>query len=1258
MAVTKLRLLVAWFGLFGALVSLGCARRAPDHAIDAVLELRREGPATTRADVAGRWLLSELISPGGAAEAARRARAKLDALGGGDMLAHLARGIDDSMHGRMRTASDHYLRAAQAARTSSDSRAPFVAWFTTRQALQLKNYAPGLWKRWKPFVEQAMREPRNLGWRARGELVEWWSDEAYAEAARDVDKLAIGHFGCLQELRLAGPFGRGAGRDSYRKFAAELPGPWPERWQPEAGIGEQPHILKSEQTGCVVSSDEPVSAGIFYAETFIELPEARQLILAVQGALAIWVDDRLVLERDPRKWGVWPRFGALLELTRGRHRILTRLADAVTSARVLYPDGRPMAVKSSRDASRPYVITEPLSVSDPNLLDRHIRQGRVDDSGDDVLRFIGAYLANIEGQGDVASVWIEPLLATPERTTGVTLTLAATFAENDPIFDRTQVRDLIKELHERALQKDPLLWQPKLSLALWEAERAGPSSAVRQVRTLTGEFPEVPAALLALSRLYGELGWSAEHAATVKELAARFPEDTEALQAAVEVYAAEGATATVDTLVLRIRKLDPDSEIVLTRAMAREDYPAALAELKRLANRRPDRKDLVERIHDVMVRAGNDTESWKKLEAAIQQNPRDERARLALADARFATGKRDALRKALLDAVEAGGSRDAIKDALDLVEGKSELEPYRIQAMPVIRAYEKSGKHMPGTAARLLDYAAVWVRSDGSSRMLEHEIVRIQSAEAISQLAEQRRLDGLVLHMRVIKKDGRVLEPEIVDKKPTVTFPHLEVGDYIETEHITSRAGDGRYGDSYVGPHWFFREENIAYARSEFVVISPKHKPLIIETRGNVPVPELHEHGLQSVRRWRVEFSPAAPIEPNSAPASEFLPSVRIGWGVSLESRVLALADTVADVTPVDPRIARIAQRIIERLPGRAKAERARRLYRWILSNVEDGEESDGRRVVVGKRGNRWRGFLTLCRAVGLRAEYAVARNRLASPARGPLSRASLFSEPLVRVDTERGPLWLTVSNKYAAFGYIPAEVRGMPAFLLSGTRPELVTTETGGAQDSIVYEGSGVLAPDGSARIELVQRFFGKYATSLRSGLAEVPGRQLHDLIESRLLARTLRGARLLSHRLEQLDDLDAPLTLRMTAEVPAFAQLTGTNLILSPPFVPKLSQLATLPSRQTPLLLADAMHQEVRFKIELPAGARINARLSSAQIKEGERAIKVSDSVKGTTLMLDRIVNLPAGRVQPADYARFVQFARGADDALSTNIRIALAR
>jgi hypothetical protein len=57
---------------------------------------------------------------------------------------------------------------------------------------------------------------------------------------------------------------------------------------------------------------------------------------------------------------------------------------------------------------------------------------------------------------------------------------------------------------------------------------------------------------------------------------------------------------------------------------------------------------------------------------------------------------------------------------------------------------------------------------------------------------------------------------------------------------------------------------------------------------------------------------------------------------------------------------------------------------------------------------------------------------------------------------------------------------------------------------------------------------------------------------------------------------------------------------------------------------------------------------------ITDGDRSVQVADTAKPGELSLVRVVNLPAGRVQPKDYPRFLAFARRADDALSQSVRV----
>ncbi len=1230
----------------------GCGRDA-NAAKDGVTVLRDRGAdSTSDAEVAD-WLLAELLSPGGKADQAKKARARLDKLGAKSMQAELGRGLDDAAHGRPDLAADDYMRALIAAGASEDERAPLVAWFSAQRAYELRDDSPGFGERWQPAIEKLLANPGHIGWRAHGTVVDLWSAEAWSKARADLNEEIALKLGCVKEVRVAAPFGDDNAGDIDRSFPAEAPGPWPQRWPARPGRPEAPRVLETERSGCDIESNEPSASGVGYAESFIEVPSATSVVLTVAGAWRVWVDDRLVLDRDLRTWGIWPKFGVALELEPGRHRILAKMGGTGTSVRLMTLEGKPINLRSSSDAAQGYVKSAPKVLADPNVLMRYVKDGDVVDPGDDVTRFLAAYLVNLEGEADVASVLMEPLVKKPEEATGISLSTSARFAENDPIFDQSQTRDLTHELAVRANEQDPRMWQPRLELALWEAQQKGPVTAVTPLEQLVKEYPHVPSLAFSLAQLYGQLGWKPELRRTARALVEAYPDREEAIGIGIQLAEAEGQHQKADELLKRLVEKYPDSEVPLSRALEQRDYKKALEELRRLGARRPDRKDLAERIYDVMVRAGNEEDVWKKLEAAIKKEPRDIHSRLELADARIARGDKDVLAKTLADAVQSGADASVVEEAVDLIEGMTALAPYRIDGRKVIAEYEAAGKHLPGTAARVLDYGAVWVRNDGSSRMLEHEVIRIQSEEAIQQFAEAERLGGLALHQRVIKKDGRILEPEFVAEKPTVTMPHLEVGDYIETERIVSQWGDGS-GTEWVGPAWFFREENIAYARSEFLVVAPSSRKLMIDTQNGVPEPVVTHDGPLTVRHWRVDFSPAAPVEPFAAPVSEYLPRVAVAWGVDFDERLRQTSGSVVDLTPVDPRIKRIAEGIVKGVPAQKTTERAKLLYRWVLDNVEEGGEEDGRRVIVSRNGNRWKGYITLCRALGIKIDYALAESRLSLPPTSPLMAAQRDLVPLLRLETEQGPIWLTVNDKYAPFGYVPAPLRGEKAFLLRGDKPQALTVPEHGAVDGIMYEGKGTLNPDGSAKLAISLKFYGKFAAGLRNGLSQIPENQLGNIIESRLLGRDLQGARLEKHSVEDVEDLDAPLTLNVDVDVPQLATPGAGGLVLTVPFMPTLGSYASLAKRATPLLLVDSSMQSLDLELKLPPGMKVASPTRPEKLAFGDFEVVVDDKAGAGSVKLSRRVDLAAGRIQPADYPAFQAFTRSADDALKSEIRL----
>lgn len=1210
-----------------------------------------------------RWFIAELLEPKGRYNEALQARKRIEELGGPvTAQGELAFALDDHFHGRLKTAPGRYLKAAEKARLqTADPNSEVLAWAAVHYAIDLKRNDPDLFVRSKDFIMKAIAEPMALGWRARGELVDLY----LTELGRNGDKQgeqsqlerAAEEFGCVKALRLAGPFGHGAGRDLERKYDAELPGPWPERWTPEAGIERSPSQLKTERNGCIVEAADPVGDGIFYAETYLELKEARDLIIAIQGARAVFVDDHLVLDRDTRKFGIWPKFGVRLRLVAGRHRIVARTNSSRSSIRILDPEGRPAKVTTTTAAAAPYVIRPPEIGPEPNVVSRYLKNDKPVIPADPMLRFALASLAEVEGQSDVASLFIEPEIEKLDDATGTSLLLAARFTEQDPLYSQDQTRDLIRGLHEKAVKSDPELWEPQLSLLLFQAEQAGPKEAIAALEALAKRHPEVPGIVGSLVRLYRQLGWIVPYERSVEAMLQGFPKHVDALVNGVELYDARGKWAAADALAARILELDGDNEIALRRALSREDYAAAIAELRRLGKRHPDRKDTAERISDVLERSGDLKGTAERLAELLAKNPKDSGARHAKADFDYSRGNRDALRVAVVEAIEVGASNQSLQEALDLVEGMTELEPYRLNSQAIIEAFQKSGRQLPGTAARVLDYAAIWVHADGSSRMLEHEIVHLQSAEAIRDFAEYSPPEGLLLRLRVVKPDGRTFEPLRVASKPTVTFPHLEVGDYVETEVIVRFEGDGQHGKTYLGPTWFFREEKLAYDRSELVIISPESRPLMIESQGGAPEPTVEHRDGVVIRRFRVDDSPLAPSEPYRPSARETMPNVRLGWGADPKLRLREFIDATAVLTPMDPRIVRVAKRIVEGVEG-GNLKRAQRLYHYVMDNIEDGEQLDGRQIIMGRRGNRWRGFIELCRALDIPYVFGVAKNRLNLPPVGPIDAMTEYSALFLRVGDAKHSVDLTIGDKFTPFGYLPAEIRGASGFLLDSDPPRAMTLSQGSTLDQFNTVLRGRLSADGTATFEIEQTLSGKPAIVLRDIVASAPEAQLRSFVESKLIAPSLKGARLIQFEFSERDQSDKSLVLKSRVEVPRFAEKHARGLSVTVPFTPRIGALGALAARETPMVLDDSSDQSQRLELELPAGAKLSTVSAKKEFKHGDRTVVIHDRIEGNRLVLERRTIIPAGRVSVQDYPEFAAFVRQAGSALSADVQIEMGR
>lgn len=1236
----------------------GCVRGG-DRDAGALTTARARAGATDDGETVGILELLEMYAPGGSADRATALGKRLDGLAHEGMWASLAQAIDDEAHGAPIASASAYVRALAAASRSADTRAPLVGWFAVRHLIGLRGSVSQLYHQYKPVLERVLVQPGRIGWRAVAELQDWRALELYDRAELSVDAYdddVVRRMGCARAIRLAGPFGHGSATDALRSFPAESIEPWPRSWAADPIRGTVPHLLTVVQKRCMAVADEQVQDGVFYVETFFSTGSARDVLIAVQGADTIWVDGTKVLSRSVREWGSWQRFGTHVLVGEGRHRILARTLTAGASVRLLNPDGTSANLTADSDPRPAVTLAPPLLLSDPNPLDPIVRElvsGNWS-SPSPIDAMLAAYAAHTDQQDDVASALLEPLVH-PADAAALALDMASSFASSDPGLPEDVRNSKSRSLRDRALARDPGLWRLHAAAIMNGAEEHGLTEAIDPLRELVRRTSGQPELLEQLSQLYGRLGWKGEELRTLETLSTRFPDDASALRSYLEVLDDVGSPAEAEGVAKRLRQLDPDSEVDLDRALARHDYRTASAELARLKMRHPERKDIASRMADVLARAGEPNAADDAVRHDLAKHPQDAEARFRLADHTLAQGDAGALRRALASALESKSDTDTLRNAIDLVEGVTDLEPYRRDGRSVIadfQTWEKAGHHMDGTAARVLDYAAIWVNEDGSSEMLEHEIQKIQSQEAVTSESETEPPAGLVLHLQVIKSDGTVLEPEPIAGKRTLTLPNLEVGDFVESEHITVQPSDGAGGRRFESPLWFFREADKGYWRSEFVVVTPGDRKLDIESHGNVPPAETKTLGAFVERRWRVELSPPAELEPDSPAITEFLPSVRLGWGVSMATALPRFVDLADDATPLDPRLRRLALEIVDGVPPEAQDERSKLLYRWVLAHVEDGKETDGRRALFGRNGSRQAAFRYMLRLVGIASDLAIVKDRLAAPPSGDMSEIDAYDALAIRVATERGPRWLTVHDKFAPYGYVPAELHDQRAIVLrQGTPSAIVQAPT--VADDLIYEGRADVRSDGSAVLDLTITFEGTRAMAWRGALEQIPEAKLNTFVERELVGPALDGAHVRELKSESAADPDKPLVMHLLVDVPELAKPTKGQLVLRPPFCPSLSQLATLPVRRTALMRRAAWRLDVRLRVDMPASTHVLSVPPSGERRDGDAVVTVRDLAKGHTIQFDRTIDLPAARIEPGEpYAAWATFVREADALASREV------
>lgn len=1148
-------------------------------------------------------------------------------------------------HGELDESDELALHTLELASRSTDPRAPFVA-EVVADDLVVDVGHPEVTERRRERIRALLASPGRIGVVATGFVAEAVIDDALRRGSVDEARAAARAVGCVDRYQVAGPFGPREQLGFDREFAAAGVGPMAASYVLGPMRGEQPS--RSVPTrGCgVVLGGGPLSGpGTTYAETFVDVPVETDayVLLATPNSVALRLDGTELARLDRRLESQPTITVYRVHLTAGRHEFEVKIGSRHSSPflllRLVGEDGLALTGASR---SLPAVAELPSPTTPDGI---YLRARVLEERGATVAArdLLGRLLEHGDGAPEVLAAHASLLFADPIRP--------ADLATDEA---RAELRALA--------EKDQADFLPALQLARLAASEGRTDEAIASLREISERLPEVEVLTLTLVELLAEEGFEAEAERRLAALSAAHPSDCSVLATRRRLARAMDRELAVARLAEAMVACDARSDARLDTAMVARDWDAVEREIIRLEGLALDGDVtgfLPARLR--LARARGDAAAEAEVLARVRARyPRADGPILAEVDALVAAGRREEALARLDAVVDSNPSAFAplrnLRSSLSLAHA---MQPYRLDGLAAIEEYRASGVSYDAPAVYVLDYAAARVFPDGSYFYLVHQVVQVNSEEALDDVGEFRPREGELLRVRTIKRDGRLLEPDVIAGMPSLALPRLEVGDFVEYEYVLSEGPSEALEAGVLSHRFYFRSFDGPLHRTEYLVVVPDGVDVTFDRRGPLPDPEVSRSGDATLHRFRMDRQEKPEPEPFSVNPREYMPSVSWGIGARWSAFRDTLADQLSGTMQRDPELVRATERVIREAGARTDREKAVALYHWVLDNIE-GEGSglfdSAPGMLYDRNGNRDRVLQYMLALVGIDSDLVLVRSVEADQTPSELPEDDTYDAVALRLALASGPTFVTTKQRGVPFGWLPSGWLGQPAMVVREDGAMLTMPATSPVEDRRAVTIDAEMQGDGLARLEVVETFTGSAAGGWRMDLEQVPAAELEMRFESAYIAPRFPGGRLVSVAIENAEAPERPFVLRYVVEAP-LAFPDGDDAVVAVPMPFEIGgALASTAQRTTDALLPQVATAMV-LRIRLPSGATVSALPPPAEVAGPAGAsFRASSRLDGRRLVIERVLGIRRARIAAGDYAALARFARSADREEARPIRLRL--
>ncbi len=1117
-----------------------------------------------------------------------------------------------------------------------------VALAAVHQLRSVMGWAPRAWV--APAVDLLDRVPlRDAPWLVvRQQLLLLDGELKLDRVDRDGAEAAALDRGCLLDWTGTGPEGPTGTWDWWRDPPdGHLlhPAAWgeaqnepsrPERsWQPETYLCRLTLGRRDEQR-----------PGVHRIAAVVDVPENLRTAVLHVGAgdpFLVRIDGTVVARNDPARQATGNSFDWELRAPPGRHRLELQVGASwgrpmlSVSLLGLDADGRPVPLRASAD----------LAVETPPAFLGTVRELRLPLSDDWATALPILDLLEAHGREESAARLAARLADAPAGADEPFLQLRAAFAAlRDPMLALPEAR---RRAAARFDALGPLaegLLAVHSTRAMWALQDGDLDDAIELLRTALERFPNDPELLQQLQGAYSQRGWTEESRRTVEAIEAALPDSCAVKRMRLSLAYDIGDAAEIDRAIEEYVACRPTAFERMNRREAQWRWDEAAAEIDRLEPLYDDPHAAEVARATLRLQQGDTAGLETLLRERLAEEPTNGGWVELLAGLLLREGRAAEARTVWLDHADRTGDAGALAQAAAL----DDIDPHAALFIPAalaIAAYEARRGEQEAPATQILDHTVSRVHDDGAITMLTHTILKLSSQEAIERYGQSGGGGNLVA--RTIAPDGSATNVLNIAQAGVGSFPNLTPGCYIET--FSARTQEPSPLLQGGTDHWrfYFQSADETMAWTEFVVVSPPDDALELSPRASPPAEQRRELGALRVQRWSARDVTPLRVEPYSIQSDAYVPSLRVARGFDWRRMFVGLADALygADYVPLE-----VLEFARETCAGLDEAACARTLYDWILDTIESGDFGESLAATFQRRsGSRSRLLVALLRAAGFHPRLLLATSLERDLTETTVAEAGRFYYPVVEV----AGTYLTIEHDEAPFGFLPAEIRGMPAAAFDplGDEFETVTLpERPDLREGLAVDLDVEVEPDGGdVRVAGTITITGGFAADLRDGLLQRSPADREGDLTGAFISPSFPGAEVESVQLEGLEDREAPLVVRFAAAADGMAVRRGGTLLL-PPIVPQMLSrgYAPLPRIEHPAVAFPPVRIDVRLRLHVP-GWRVVAppghELEAAGVTFDQRAEDLED---GDTLV--RSLAITHARLEPDAYPAFAEAIRRAEN------------